>query len=125
MLTHKTKLAVFGASFLGLSAGVLTLSGCSFPGKDGNDANVPQGNPGGGFSFEEGIAACSGKSAGDTCEFSPKDKDVKISGSCTQMKDDSALSCMPERPADGSGNGPGNGPGSGPRNGSGNGANAN
>lgn len=113
MLMHKTKRVVFGASFLGLSACVLTLSGCSFPG-GANDSSVPQG-PGSGFSSAENIAACSGKSEGDACEFPSRDGNSTVSGSCKQMREGDAISCMPDRPS--GGNGTGAGMGNGLRNG--------
>ncbi|QQS16176.1 MAG: hypothetical protein IPK84_02380 [Candidatus Moraniibacteriota bacterium] len=110
MSIHTTKAAIFGAAFAGLSAGVLMLSGCSF---SGSDSGAPQGLGNGGFSSAENVAACSGKSAGDSCEFPSRDGNSTVSGSCKQMKNSDTLSCMPDRPMGGNGNG--TGMGSGPR----------
>lgn len=86
------------------------LSGCSF---SGSDSGAPQGLGNGGFSSAENVAACSGKSAGDSCEFPSRDGNSTVSGSCKQMKNSDTLSCMPDRPMGGNGNG--TGMGSGPR----------
>ena len=53
----------------------------------GEDRRLPQGPP------QEAIAACEGKSEGDSCEFtSPRDE--TISGTCRSIEEQ--LACVPE-----------------------------